>query len=353
MNGSTLTNKSNWKSDDCWKLTPVRSSRGKRVFIENQSKNQVLGVVDGKVQFVENQRGHSWLKGEANKLGYFTLTNPESQKALTATSEGCLAIEGNIQLKVLCRFIISLKRNVIFYLPTDQNTFGLWGLFEPMILTFNHRQGASGEWANVLNRFRRGIVTDEDYELLKGRVTEDPLLEFDAMYLSFTNLEAQDHNDKMLDILPSPLVQIKAIKMYPKGREPKIKKAGTIENRPIMNVLKLKIGARCLLTSNLNTVDGLVNGASGSIVGLETNNDGINAIITKFDNPSCGKQHRGNFPRLADKYHSDNGTPIFRQELEIALNSNKGKSLGRGSIAKVQQFPMMMNYGSTTHKIQV
>ena len=102
MNGSTLTNKSNWKSGDCWKLTPVRSSRGKRVFIHNQSKNQVLGVVDGKVQFVENQRGHSWLKGEANKLGYFTLTNPESQKALTATSEGCFAIEGNNQLKIFC-----------------------------------------------------------------------------------------------------------------------------------------------------------------------------------------------------------------------------------------------------------
>ena len=244
-------------------------------------------------------------------------------------------------------------RNITAYLLTDQNTRGLWGLFEPMILKFNHRQGASGEWANVLNRFRQGIVTDEDFELLKGRVTEDPLLEFDAMYLSFTNLEAQDHNDKMLDKLPSPLVQIKAIKMYPKGREPKIKKAGTIENRPIMNILKLKVGARCLLTSNLNTVDGLVNGASGSIIGLETNNDGINAIITKFDNPSCGQQHRGNFPRLANKYHSDNGTPIFRQELEITLNSNKGKSLGRGSIAKVQQFPMMMNYGSTTHKIQV
>jgi hypothetical protein len=80
----------------------VRSSRGKRVYINNQSKNKVLGIVDGKVQLVENQRGQSWLKGEANKLGYFTLTNPESQKALTATSEGCFAIEGNNQLKIFC-----------------------------------------------------------------------------------------------------------------------------------------------------------------------------------------------------------------------------------------------------------
>ena len=35
-----------------------------------------------------------------------------------------------------------------------------------MILIHNHRQGARQEWANVLNRFRLGIVTDEDFELI-------------------------------------------------------------------------------------------------------------------------------------------------------------------------------------------
>jgi hypothetical protein len=222
-----------------------------------------------------------------------------------------------------------------------------------MILSHNHRQGASKEWANVLNELRRGIVSDEHYELIKSRVTEDPHLDFDALFLSFTNPEAQDHNDIMLNKLPSTLVEIGAIKMYPKGRKPTITKAGTIENRPIMNVLKLKIGARCLLTSNLNTVDELVNGAAGTIVGLEKKDDGIHCIIIKFDKTSCGKQHRAKFPKLADKYRSDNGTPIFRQELEIQLNSKKGKNLGKGSVAKVHQFPIMMNYGSTTHKIQV
>ena len=150
-----------------------------------------------------------------------------------------------------------------------------------MILEFNHRQGASKEWANVLNQFRKGIVTDENYELLKGRVTEDPLLEFDAMFISFTNPETQDHNETMLNKLPLTLVSINSVKMYPKGRKPKTKKGGTIENRQIMDVLKLKVGARCLLTSNLNTVDELVNGAAGTIVGLETKDDNINCIIIK------------------------------------------------------------------------
>ena len=157
-----------------------------------------------------------------------------------------------------------------------------------MILVHNHRQGARKEWANVLNEFRKGIVSDENFEILKSRVTKDPLLEFDAMFLSYTNEEAQSHNEKMLNKLPSPLVEIKAIKMYPKGRRPKIQKAGTIENRAIMDILKLKVGARCLLTSNQDTVDELVNGSSGTIIGLETKNEGIDSIITKFDRPSCG-----------------------------------------------------------------
>ena len=93
--------------------------------------------------------------------------------------------------------------------------------------------------------------------------------------------------------------------------------------------------------------------AAGTIVGLETKDEGINCIIIKFDKPSCGQQQRAKFSKLADKYRSDNGTPIFRQELEIQLNSKKGKNLGKGSVAKLHQFPVMMNYGSTTHKIQV
>ena len=49
-----------------------------------------------------------------------------------------------------------------------------------MILKHNHRQGNDSEWTNVLNRFREGIVTDADFEMLQERVTEDQVLDFDA-----------------------------------------------------------------------------------------------------------------------------------------------------------------------------
>ena len=60
--------------------------------------------------------------------------------------------------------------------PKNQQAYeneNLWELFEPWILKYNHRQGASSEWANVLNRFREGIVNEEDLNLLKERETDD------------------------------------------------------------------------------------------------------------------------------------------------------------------------------------
>ena len=141
--------------------------------------------------------------------------------------------------------------------------------------------------------------------------------------------------------------------MYPKGRKPKISKDGRIEERAILNVLKLKVGARCVLTSNLDTSDDLVNGACGTIRALEIKDDVIQCIVVEFDSESCGEQHRAKYPGLSKKYVSKNGTPIFQQEVEIQLQSKSGKGLGIGSTAKIRQFPIMIYYASTAHKIQV
>ena len=58
-----------WKTTDSWNLKPLRSSRGNRVLIENRSESKVLGVINGNVELVENQRGQSWFKGEPNNQG--------------------------------------------------------------------------------------------------------------------------------------------------------------------------------------------------------------------------------------------------------------------------------------------
>ena len=222
-----------------------------------------------------------------------------------------------------------------------------------MILMHNHRQGDAEAWIARLNRFRKGIVTNEDFEALKERVTDDPHLDLDSMHLGYLNQFVQDHNLEMLTHLRTPLITSQATKVYPKGRKPKVRPDGRIEDLQCLDVLRLKIGARCVLIHNINTVDDLVNGSAGSIIGVEYKKGVLDCIIVKFDKDSSGQQHRQKHPNVAAKYSKENGTPIYRHEFECILASRKGRSLGLGSMAKIFQFPMIINYASTAHKIQV
>ena len=171
------------------------------------------------------------------------------------------------------------------------------------------------------------------------------------MHLCYTNEETQNHNDKMLSKLSSPLVKTEAIKIYPKGRKPLIKSGGRLEDLNVVDVLSVKIGARVVMVYNVNTLDDLVNGSTGTVVGIETKQkEGVECIIVRFDKESMGSQQRLKYPNLAKKY---NGTPIFREPLESMGSTRKGWKLGQGSAAKIYQYPLILFYASTNHKIQV
>ena len=230
----------------------------------------------------------------------------------------------------------------------------LWELFDPFILRHNHRQGDGCLWANILNEFRLGIVSEENLKLLQQRETDDPHHDLDSMHLAYGNDIVQDHNHKMLNQLKTPLVQAEAIKLYPKGRKPTFSSGGRIEDLNVLNILKVKLGARVVMVYNVNTIDDLVNGSTGTIIGLEFNSEKeLECIIVRFDKESMGRQHRERYPKYAEKYKFDNGTPIFREEMEVMGKTRKGRKLGMGSRAKIIQFPLVVNYASNNHKIQV
>lgn len=253
-----------------------------------------------------------------------------------------------------------VKGVYIFQEPKDKiyraayDTNDLWKNFQPRILKHNHRQGAGCEWANILNRFREGIVIEKDLIYLKKRETDDPHLDLDAMHLCYKNQETQNHNDKMLTQLVKGERHFQAGKEYPKGRKPYVKPDGRIEDLNVLDVLKVKIGARVLMVFNVNTIDDLVNGSTGTVIAFDhdkkTKQD---CIIVKFDKESMGSMQRSKYPHLAGKYASDNGTPVFRQQMETMGKTKQGIQHGFGTCAKVYQFPLIINYASTNHKIQV
>lgn len=64
----------------------------------------------------------------------------------------------------------------------------------------------------------------------------------------------------------------------------------TFASEDLLDILELGIGARAMLVRNINTDDGLVNGAFGTITGLEKSSDNIiKAVYIRFDHPYSGK----------------------------------------------------------------
>ena len=229
----------------------------------------------------------------------------------------------------------------------------LWEMFEPIILKHNHRQGEGNAWANSLNNFRRGIVTNEDEALIKTRVTKKKFLEDDCMHVFYLNDDVNHHNETMLDIIPSDKITIIASQKNPTGFKPFVhKKKGTLGQTSFMETLNIKIGARCMLIHNVNVIDYLVNGSTGKIVGIESNSQGkVECIVVQFDNEIWGKEQRSIYHSLSEKYKDVNGTPIFKTEVEYQTKSKNGWIQPVGG--KLYQFPIRLAWAQTAHKMQV
>ena len=169
--------------------------------------------------------------------------------------------------------------------------------------------------------------------------------------MEYKNDKAYDHNESMLKTQDSPAIIIRADKWQPRGCTATITKHGTIDSTRFMDILTVKMGSRCNMIYNVNTIDDLVNGAAGTIVGIEFNSEQmVEYIIVKFDTEKCGEIQRSKYPHLTKKYKNVNGTPIKRYELEYKKKTKRG--FIQFAKAKLQQFPLQINYASTAHRVQ-
>ena len=234
------------------------------------------------------------------------------------------------------------------------DVYPLWDLFKVVVLKQNYRQGEGNVWTALLNRARTGELIPDDIEVLKKIVVEKTNLDPNVLHLFYKNDDVNDHNKKMLNTLKTDLVEIEAT-VLPKKYKPKIKK-GRIDDTQYMALLQMKIGARIKLVNNICTLDKLVNGSLGTIVGFEWRNDTkgkphVVAVMIAFDEMSVGEMQRMKYPRESKKYEDENGTPIFISEQEYNMSSRSGKS--HAAKAKVIQFPLRLAWASTAHGVQV
>ena len=170
-----------------------------------------------------------------------------------------------------------------------------------------------------------------------------------ALHVYRLNADVDTRNTLMLNNLASQSTQfaIKAIDSVA-GQTSHISLTSLSDKRSetggLHSTLKLAIGARVMLTANVDVSDGLVNGARGEVVHVVTNNNSeVTSVLVKFDNSRVGVKsiqtspHRSRFPHAV---------PLTKYQ---AVFFARGK---RGSEIKCLQFPLTLAWATTIHKVQ-
>ena len=250
------------------------------------------------------------------------------------------------------RYIFLPPRNTQFHLTYELDP--LWEKFDVITLEMNHRQGEDREYANTLNRIRVGQETESDIEKLKDRVRNkkhpDIIKERDALYIFGTNALVNKMNDQRLTAIRGEERIIKAICLHKsiKKFDPPVGKGGEVGKTSFQKELRLKIGAKVMLTYNIDTSDGLTNGARGELIGIIDDSRGmISKLIVKFEDKTIGQEKRRQDKELSRKYV--NGTAIEKVNYPFSLSKSKKSVV---NTANVIQFPIRLAFACTSHKVQ-
>ena len=232
-----------------------------------------------------------------------------------------------------------------------QSIDNLWHNFSVVVLKTNHRQGEDKAYADLLNRLRVGICSEEDNELLRQRVrTFDDTIPKDALIVAGSNADVNTYNTDRLNKVVGELISITAlVTSEARGvHKPKLNPDGSIIGTSLQYHIDLKKGCRVMLTTNLDVCDGLVNGSLGTVIGFEYNKEGrIQYIMVTFDDKEDGKRRRTNCDRVVAKYPGLNATPIERMEVNFSQSKKQD-----GAQGTAVNFPLKLCDATTAHKIQ-
>lgn len=188
-----------------------------------------------------------------------------------------------------------------------------------------HNTPTQAHWRTLARRIQSGLRLDE-----VGRFDN-------ALRIYSTNSEVREFNSTHLERLDSPVVNGKAINTGPGAEAVDSKDAGNLHNS-----LALCRGGRVMLTENLWTEAGLVNGAMGVIYDIAWPADVEDprqtlpfVVLVKMDQYSGPACMYGDLSRDI--------VPIFLSKREF----EKGKA-----VCSRTQFPLTIAYAITVHKSQ-
>ena len=230
----------------------------------------------------------------------------------------------------------------------------LWDNFKPILLRQNHRQGEDKTLADILNRISRGLQTKDDLEILSTKVISknNQSIPDDAVYIFSINADVNEQNTLFLGNLDEDEIVLNATVKHStmKNFKPFVERDGSIKGTPLQNKLIVKKGAEVMLTHNVDTCDGLTNGAFGKIFGFSYHpNNTIKHILVEFYNENVGKNKRKKFPQYEAQYPGRKVTAIGLHESHYNIQNNFSTS---GSKALAINFPLKLSFAVTSHKVQ-
>lgn len=251
-----------------------------------------------------------------------------------------------------------IKRKPVFenYNNDTFNLYHPWHLFSIIELTEIMRQQDDQPFAEMLNRFRTANQTEEDIKCIQSRSINpaDDNYPRDAIHVFAENTPVNEHNNNKLERLhvPGTLFQLRASDQYPKNVSQndidKILLKGRSETGGLGYDIFVKIGAKVMLTNNIDIVDRLINGQIGTVIKIDVNqNTGKPTIIyIKFEDHKAGKNLIEKSSNLFVK--ENNAVPIEPILARIKVRPGKPSS---PEIQRVQ-FPITLAYAVTIHKVQ-
>ncbi|CAG4958190.1 unnamed protein product [Colias eurytheme] len=156
----------------------------------------------------------------------------------------------------------------------------LWEPFRLFMMTEIMRQRDDLAFAIALNNMAVGRMTSMDIELINSRcysINTLPIEAHGAIHLFATNNEVDKYNNQVLSRMNTQGYSVKALDVVSGAPNPQAarKALQSVNTLPTMQTyglpknLFLRVGARYMVTVNIDTTDGLVNGTTGILKAID------------------------------------------------------------------------------------